>query len=138
MLFDQFVNKILKENIISSVPSFQKQEEKQKVVPKKIEDIGSYQKTPQETNNNDDENKNENEITASPNESDDSSKAIQGLANAIQQGNKQQEEFYKKMIAVITAQKPQQNTTNLTQNPTSTTNPQEVISNLTKIGTYKA
>jgi len=136
MLFDQFVKKILKENIISSVPSFRKDEEKQKVVPKKIEDIGS---TPQQIQQGSPVAQGQQPTTVQQ-KKEDPNGAVDELSKQMADNKKSEEESSKKMhddfaklIATMTAmmqnqQSPQQ------QSPTQpTTNPQDVITNMQKL-----
>lgn len=135
MLFDQFVNKILKENIISSVPSFQKEEEKQKVVPKKIADIGATQQQIQQGSS-----VTQGQQPTVQQDQEDPNGAVDELSKQMADTKKSEEESSKKMhddfaklIATMTAmmqgqKSPQQ------QSPTQpTTNPQDVIANLQKL-----
>jgi hypothetical protein len=134
MFFDQFVNKILKENIISSVPSFQKEEEKPKVVPKKIADIGAatqplqqgavpqgQQPTTPQQNQED------------PNSAvDELSKQIADAKKAEEERAKEEDDNFAKLIATLTAATQQQQQTTAPQS--TSTNPQDVIANLQKLG----
>jgi hypothetical protein len=131
MLFDQFVKKILKENIISSVPSFQKEEEKQKVVPKKIEDIGS---TPQQGAVSQGQQPTVQQTQEEPNGAvDELSKQMADNKKSEEESSKKMHDDFAKLIATMTAmmqnqQSPQQ------QSPTQpTTNPQDVITNMQKL-----
>lgn len=145
MLFDDFVNKILREATFSTQPKDEKQAPT--TTPKdglsSITGVSTkgtpvnQQQAPQQGQVAQQPQKPTEEAPA---EGDASSDAIQGLADAIQQGNKQQEEFYKKMIATMTAQKAQSSTTPAqTTSPTTAPaanvpNAQQIIANLSKLG----
>jgi hypothetical protein len=131
MQFDNFVNRILKENIISSVPSFQQEEEKQKVVPKKIEDIGS---TPQQGAVSQGQQPTVQQNQEEPNDAvDELSKQMADNKKSEEENSKKMHDDFAKLIATMTAmmqnqQSPQQ------QSPTQpTTNPQDVIANMQKL-----
>lgn len=141
MRFDDFVNKILREAIFSTQPKDVKN------VPTTTPKDGlstitgvSTQGTPV----NQQQVTQQGQVTQQPQKQDDvslnqdtnSSDAIKGLADAIEKGNKQQEDFYKKIIATMTAQNTQSSTTPAqTTSPTANNpNNQQIISNLQKLG----
>ena len=146
MLFDDFVNKILREATFSTQPKDVKN------VPTTTPKDGlsaitgvstkgtpvNQQQTTQQTQVTQQPQKQE---VDSSDQDTDSSDAIEGLADAIEKGNKQQEDFYKKMIATMTAQKAQQASTTPSQTTSPTTAPatnvpnaQQIIANLQKLG----
>jgi len=145
MLFDDFVNKILREATFSTQPKDVKN------VPTTTPKDGlsaitgvSTQGTPvnqqQVTQQGQVVQQPQKQEVDSSDQDTDSSDAIEGLADAIEKGNKQQEDFYKKMIATMTAQKAQASTTPAqTTSPTTTPatnvpNSQQIIANLQKLG----
>lgn len=135
MLFDQFVNKILKENIISSVPSFQKQEEKAKVVPKKISDIGAVTQQPQQGSVNQVQQQPTQQKQEDPNGAvEELSKQIADAKKADEERAKKEHDDFAKLIATLTASTAQQQQQQTTTPQSTTTNPQDVIANLQKLG----
>jgi len=146
MLFDDFVNKILKEATFSMQPKDAKN------VPTTTPKDGlsaitgvSTQGTPvnqqQVTQQGQVVQQPQKQEVDSSDQDTDPSDAIEGLADAIEKGNKQQEDFYKKMIATMTAQKAQQASTTPVQTTSPTTAPatnvpnaQQIIANLQKLG----
>jgi hypothetical protein len=145
MLFDDFVNKILREATFSTQPKDVKN------VPTTTPKDGlsaitgvSTQGTPvnqqQVTQQGQVAQQPQKQEVDSSDQYTDSSDAIEGLADAIEKGNKQQEDFYKKMIATMTAQKaqasttPSQTTSPTTAPATNVPNAQQIIANLQKLG----
>jgi hypothetical protein len=146
MRFDDFVNKILREATFSTQPKDVKN------VPTTTPKDGlsaitgvSTQGTPvnqqQVTQQGQVAQQPQKQEVDSSDQDTDSSDAIEGLADAIEKGNKQQEDFYKKMIATMTAQKAQSSTTTPAQTTSPTTAPatnvpnaQQIIANLSKLG----
>jgi hypothetical protein len=134
MFFDQFVNKILKENIISSVPSFQKEEEKPKVVPKKIADIGATQPLQQGVVPQGQQPTTPQQNQEDPNSAvDELSKQIADAKKADEERAKKEHDDFAKLIATLTAATQQQQQQTTAPQSTST-NPQDVIANLQKLG----
>ena len=147
MLFDDFVNKILKEATFSTQPKDEKQPPT--TTPKDglsaitgVTTKGTpVVNQPQATQQGQVAQQPQKPAEEAPVDGDDSSEAIQGLADAIEKGNKQQEDFYKKMIATMTAQKAQSSTTPAQTTTAPTTAPaanvpnaQQIIANLQKLG----
>lgn len=145
MRFDDFVNKILREATFSTQPKDVKN------VPTTTPKDGlsaitgvSTQGTPvnqqQVTQQGQVVQQPQKQEVDSSDQDSDSSDAIEGLADAIEKGNKQQEDFYKKMIATMTAQKaqasttPSQTTSPTTAPATNVPNAQQIIANLQKLG----
>jgi len=137
MRFDEFVNALLKE-AISSLP--QKKEEQPKSMPKSISDITGVPSTqqvpsvaPSQANQPP-----QTQLPPSPQqgkEGEDDSTSSEALKQ-IADSAKDTKDFFAKLIATLTAQKQQAPTT---PSPTNTppqiasTNPQNIISNLTKM-----
>jgi hypothetical protein len=145
MRFDDFVNKILREATFSTQPKDVKN------VPTTTPKDGlsaitgvSTKGTPvnqqQVTQQGQVAQQPQKQEVDSSDQDTDSSDAIEGLADAIEKGNKQQEDFYKKMIATMTAQKaqasttPAQTTSPTTAPATNVPNVQQIIANLQKLG----
>jgi hypothetical protein len=142
MLFDQFVNKILKEALVSSIaPSTApKEKEAPKTNPPEPKTLSSVigqptQQQKQVTPTGTPAQQPQDNQQDSSNQDVDSSDAIKGLADAIEKGNKQQEDFYKKIIATMTAQKGQASTTTpaTTAPQTNIPNAQQIIAGLSKM-----
>ena len=137
MKFDEFVNALLKE-AISSLP--QKTEEPPKSMPKSISDItGVSSRLPVPTAPSNSAQPPPTQEPPSPQQGkereDDStsSEALKQIADSA----KDTKDFFAKLIATLTAQKQQAPTTpaptNIPPVSIASTNPQNIISNLTKM-----
>lgn len=138
MRFDDFVNALLGE-AISSLP--QKKEEPPKSVPKSISDITGVPSTQQippvaTSQTNQPPQAQLPPSTQQGKEGEDDSTSSEALKQ-IADSAKDTKDFFAKLIATLTAQKQQEPATQpqTTVPPTmASTNPQNIISNLTKMG----
>jgi predicted unusual protein kinase regulating ubiquinone biosynthesis (AarF/ABC1/UbiB family) len=145
MLFDNFVNKILKENLIkapsrniTNIPKNNQNHESNNV--KKISDIGNYQTPPQKNINQKSISSLSQIPTQDKNEEDQASPVedlVKQMANSQQKEDmnaKKLHDDFAKLIATLTnVQKSQNQQQNTPNNQTADlTNPQDIISTLKK------
>ena len=131
MKFDEFVNALLKE-AISSLP--QKTEEPPKSMPKSISDItGVSSRLPVPTAPSNSAQPPQTQEPPTPQDDSTSSEALKQIADSA----KDTKDFFAKLIATLTAQKQQAPTTpaptNIPPVSIASANPQNIISNLTKM-----